>query len=270
MKKCIRALGITVLAVIIGFAMTACGGTGGGGDSTPNLPPAGDGRITFDGPHTFPVFTRAGTRFYGDQAFTHFEHWDDATDTVYLLELSALLYAPRIVSITAGTLALQIGSPTTSAPWWIDASDAPGGITFTPGLRLFGIWDFTTSDGLYYLYWSGTNGYVDLVYADRAGRVSGAVFHDYDGEWFLANWDLRQGWNTIINTWTARETRSFTGRPGNNFRWVVDNGGPNVIVPSPGPDYTGGPSDSGFYTFSTDISQTGRAERGSAISRLFR
>ena len=265
MKKSIKVLGITALAAIIGFTMTACDGSG---SSHPDLPPAGDGRISFDGPQTFPVFTRAGTPFVGNQTFTHFEQWD-ATDTFQLLELSAILNAPRIVNITDGILALQIGTPTTSAPW-IDVSDAPGGITFTPGLRLFGLWDFTTYDGLYYLYWSGINGYVDLVYADRAGRVSGAVFHDYDGEWFLANWDLRQGWNTIINTWTARETRSFTGRPGNNFRWVVDNGGPNVIVPSPGPDYTGGPSDSGFYTFSTDISQTGRAERGSAISRLFR
>ena len=272
MKKIIRGLGIAALAVIVGFAMTAC--DGGSSNRTPDLPPAGDGRITFDGPHTFPVFTWAGTRFDGDQAFTHILRWDEATETEYLLALSTALNAPSTVSITDGTLALQLGRPSASAPWIDVSANLPRGFTTTPGLRLFVLWEFATSEfstsnGHNYLFWSGTNGEVGFFYADRAGRVSGAYFNDYYGEWFLTNWDLRQGWNTIINTWTATAGHhSVTGRPGSNFRWVVDRGGPAIV--GPGPDYMGGPSDSGFNAFSTDISQTGREERERAISRLFR
>ena len=229
MKKIIRGLGTAALAAIIGFTMAACGGTGSGADRTLDLPPAGnglppagnglppagDGHITFDAPHTFPVFTRAGTPFDGDQTFTYIERWDEA-GTAYLLSLYDILNAPTTVSITGGTLSLQLGTPTTSAPW-MDASDLPG-FTVTPGLRLFVLGEFTTSDRQAYLQWRGTNGFVSFFYANKAGRVSGEWFSE--GERFVTNLALEPGWNTGITTWTASEEIIVTGRPSNDFRWV--------------------------------------------------
>ncbi|MCL2232845.1 MAG: hypothetical protein FWB99_07200, partial [Treponema sp.] len=159
----------------------------------------------------------------GSRSFAYI-WWEDEDGNDEYFELSVILSEPRTVSIANGTLTLQLGSPTASAPWITLSEIAPSGITVTAGLRIVEIFEFITSrnSGIRYsLFWEGEYGDVSLVYADRAGRVSGSFFDDEEGMWILVNWDLRQGWNTVLNTETAAEGISVTGRPGNDFRWIT-------------------------------------------------
>jgi len=217
MKKCIRVLGITVFAVLFGFTMTACGG-GGGGE---NLPPAGSGRISFEVPHIFRVYYyNDGSRFTAGRVFIYTYYWDEEGDIRYLLALSNILRESGTVSAAGGYLTLQLGSPTESAPWMDVSALAPAGFTVTSGLRIFQIWGFICQNEQYSLRRRSDDGEVGLVYANRSGHIRGEFFDAEEGEWFRTNWNLRQGWNTIIETWS--EGISVTGTPGDNFRWVIE------------------------------------------------
>ena len=265
MKKSIGILGITLLVVMV---MTACGGTGSGAGGSRNLPPDGDGSINFASRHTFPVYYWDGSRFNGNRTFPNIQWYDEATGIDHMLPLSGMLGEPTNVAIEAGTLSLQLGR--SRSAYLMGLSElASIGLTVTAGLRILIVEEFTTSHSPshlpteYYLAWVRNDGHVSFVYANRSGSISGE-FDDgefVDSLWVRMNWELRPGWNTVITTWTDSEEISVTGRPGNDFRWVVDNGPPA---------WWGGPSESDVVTAFSANGINRPCGEESAVSRLFR
>ncbi|MCL2381552.1 MAG: hypothetical protein FWC64_08165 [Treponema sp.] len=219
------------LATVIGFSMAAC--DTGSNDVRIDLPPAGDGSITFapgDPPMTFPVVDRYGdpVALGGTMNFTRMWGGEDNGD--YWADMSDII-PNSVVSLSAdGVLSLILGTPTELWPL-VDLFEngVPRGISITAGLRVFIIENFSSTDD-YFLVWRTLPdqynwGGVDFFYADRAGTVMGIIEDEYVIS--RVNMELSPGWNTVIATeeWNPVSGREYhtmvTGRPGDNFKWIL-------------------------------------------------
>jgi len=222
-----RLIGIIALVAIIGFTMTGCGG-----DDDDKLPPAGNGSVTF--PLTGSVYTWVEdeklVKYFGDEInFDYFLYWvedeDDYEDI--LIQLSDLGSGTWEVKVSSnGSLSLTLGTPNDDI---LDDISNISGLSVTSGLKIFKMPHFG-DPGVSYLEWQRQDDYalVEFVYANKNGKVNGKFEAEYDNDEavYLFNWDLKQGWNTVIftekrnektNTWTIT---SVTGKPDNSFRWM--------------------------------------------------
>jgi len=224
-----RLIGIIAIAAIIGFTMAACG------DDDDKLPPAGDGSISsfpltgdvyiYDHIDDFKKYN--GSEIDLSYVFLHEEDEDGYYDH-YLVQLSDFGTGTWEVKVTNSGLSLRLGTP--SNEHLENASLSP--FSATGGLALFGaIQYFLDSNDDYQLTWRNpyANASIGFVYANKNGNVSGKyqeycefceIYHI-----IIINWDLKQGWNTVIGAETWSENSDtltlVTGKPGNNFLWIL-------------------------------------------------
>jgi len=229
--------GIIILTAIIGFSVMSCGD---GGDKD-KLPPAGNGSVTFpitssavyyfdeDSDDGIVPYTGANLNFsfisivdvdvlYNDDS--------DLDELIKFIELSKILSGTTNVRVTSSGLSLSLGTPRNE--YLIDISkDLPKGFSVTSGLRVFGVNTFFSDCNNYMLAWTSNNSFpsdiAGLYYANKAGKISGK-FMDGDED-LIMNLDLRQGWNTFIQTFSDNKNgytiTTVTGQPSNDYKWVI-------------------------------------------------
>jgi hypothetical protein len=204
MKK--HSLAISVLIVLL-IGLAGCGNPAGdppGGD----FPEAQEAPFNLAAATAIQVYNPNGTQYTGaDLTFTH-----HVLDTAKLLSS----YGMGNLVVTSGILDLSaLGTPTQDldsiSDWQNDGFtvNAPAGTKFWTHLFNGG---FKTAGGSYpRLDWEGAS----LFFATNDATITGAP------SWLggTVNIILKQGWNTVIGSETARTIVS--GIPDANCRWTI-------------------------------------------------
>jgi len=234
MKNLLKSIGIIALVMITGFTLS-CGDDGDG------LPPAGDGSITF--PLTGSVYVWDDddddyVSYSGAETTRNYSlYFNEENQSAELVELSELGSGTWNVSISSiGALSLTLGTPDNNRLWDV-SENMPPGISMTSGLKYLNIGSFGNSSGGNLLMWRNPDIFglviVGFVYANMNGKVSGrSEYYDEDDNEnvvLLMNWDLKQGWNIVLASYTYNNATntstqtSVTGKPNSNFIWVLED-----------------------------------------------
>jgi hypothetical protein len=220
MKKAFKLVGIITFTVIIAFTMTACDNSGGGGgnnNGTTGGDGNGNGNTTISGENL--RLTGQPVELNGCTT-TNFSYQYVGNGQVQ--PLSTYITGEPRVEISNGKLNISLDTPKNGEmESFNDIFDGPD-ITISPNnTRCFGIEEFYTSDGLYYLYlYKNDNSYTALIYVDKDVTVNGQYIDDK----FTTKWNnvtLKKGWNYYVvskngNTITCTATRALPS----GFKWV--------------------------------------------------
>jgi len=219
MKNVIKILEITVMMAAILFAMAACSDSGSGGGENITLPPAGDGSISFASAKTYDVYLYSNwNTLYGGPLITFTSV--AAHDAAYIYEITdnPEEWEVKIDGIPR-KLYLKLGTPKASVLDYASI-EFPSSFTCTSGLKIFHNSLFNDGSGNS-ISWDKQNpeAEVSFCYANMDGTISGSV--SYPGGSFLVNMALKQGWNTVINTWNGTTETLVTGTPDSSFKWIL-------------------------------------------------
>ena len=232
MKHTIKLFGIIAIVAMIGFSMTACSdGSSDAFGGEIQLPPAGDGSISFAEPWTeidvflwddFPnIIAYTG----GPINFTKVEFIIDFTSDFDQdkKKISYITDNPSEWNISIDSfnkLSLKLGTPKEGALKNASAIFSPSNFVSTSGLKVFMHVSFYSGNN--FLDWENHTAaeMVSLVYANMDGTISGSYYDSTYDYTMLVNMTLKAGWNTAIFKEVSEEVYHLvTGMPNSNFKW---------------------------------------------------